>query len=165
MATGVDELISSLYEMVQDAWGLPLGADKCVIERDKILDVLDEISNQLPGEFKQAKTITDSRNEIITNARKDAENIRRQAEERARQLISRDEVYLEAVRQSNELLRNTEAQNKELRSATIEFVDDALRRCEDSIAQALSAIRQTRQQFQSVINPKSTKDSPIIEDI
>ena len=106
MATGVDELISSLYEMVQDAWSLPLGADKCVLERDKVLDLLDEISNQLPGEFKQAKTIVDSRNEVITNAKKDAETIRRQAEERARQLISRDEVYLEAVKQSNELLHH-----------------------------------------------------------
>ena len=165
MATGVDELISSLYEMVQDAWSLPLGNDKCVLERDKVLDVLDEITNQLPGEFKQAKTIVDSRNEVITNAKKDAENIRRQAEERARQLISRDEVYLEAVKQSNELLRTTEAKNRELRTATVEFVDDALRTCEESIADALAAIRQTRSQFQAIINPSSTKDSPIIEDI
>ena len=165
MATGVDELISSLYEMVQDAWSLPLGADKCVLERDKVLDLLDEISNQLPGEFKQAKTIVDSRNEVITNAKKDAETIRRQAEERARQLISRDEVYLEAVKQSNELLRSTEAKNKELRTATVEFVDDALRTCEESIADALNAIRQTRSQFQAIINPASTRESPIIEDV
>ena len=55
MASGIEEILTTLYEMVQDAWSLPLGADKCVLERDKVLDLLDEISNQLPGELKQAK--------------------------------------------------------------------------------------------------------------
>ena len=53
---GIEELITKLYDMVQDARSLPLGADKCIVERDKVLDMLDEISNQLPGELKQAKT-------------------------------------------------------------------------------------------------------------
>ena len=56
MVNGIEETITTLYEMVQDAWSLPLGAEKCVVERDKVLDLLDEISNQLPGELKQAKT-------------------------------------------------------------------------------------------------------------
>lgn len=46
MANRIEEIITSLYEMVQDAWSLPLGAEKCVLERDKVLDLLDEISNQ-----------------------------------------------------------------------------------------------------------------------
>ena len=165
MASGVDELISSLYEMVKDAWSLPLGSDKCVLERDKILDALDEITNQMPTEFQQAKTIVDARNDVINSAKKEAENIRRQSEERARQLISHDEVYLEAVKQSNEMLRETEAKNKQLRQATVEFVDDALKQTEESILNALNAIRQTRAQFQAIVNPSSPKDSPIIEDI
>ena len=84
-ANGVEEIITSLYEMIQDAWSLPLGAEKCVIERDKALDLLDEISNQLPGEIKQAKTIVESRTEVITNAKREAENILKQAERRAGQ--------------------------------------------------------------------------------
>ena len=52
MANGIEEVISTLYDMIQDAWSLPLGAEKCVVERDKVLDLLDEISNQLPGELK-----------------------------------------------------------------------------------------------------------------
>ena len=78
MANRIEEIITSLYEMVQDAWSLPLGAEKCVLERDKVLDLLDEISNQLPGELKQAKTIVESRNEVITNAKHEAERILKQ---------------------------------------------------------------------------------------
>ena len=58
---GIEELIGTLYEMVQDARSVPFSSDKCAVEREKVLDLLDEISNQLPGELKQAKTIVESR--------------------------------------------------------------------------------------------------------
>ena len=29
---GIEELITKLYDMVQDARSLPLGADKCIVE-------------------------------------------------------------------------------------------------------------------------------------
>ena len=68
---GIEELIGILYEMVQDAKNVPFSGDKCSIEREKALDLLDEISNQLPGELKQAKTIVESRSELITNAKRE----------------------------------------------------------------------------------------------
>ena len=89
---GIEEVISTLYEMVQDARGLPLGVDKCIVERDKVLDLLDEISNQLPGELKQARTIVESRSEVINNAKREAENILKQAQAQAREMVSEDEI-------------------------------------------------------------------------
>ena len=53
MGNDVQELIDMLYNMITDAWGLPLGAEKCVIERDKVLDLLDEIKAQLPTEHSE----------------------------------------------------------------------------------------------------------------
>ena len=138
MASGIEEILTTLYEMVQDAWSLPLGADKCVLERDKVLDLLDEISNQLPGELKQAKTIVESRNEVITNAKREAENILKQAEQRARQMISHEEVYLQAQKEADDLMKNAQAKIKELRQVTNDYVDDSMKRTEDAIAQALS---------------------------
>ena len=104
MANSIEEIITTLYEMVQDAWSLPLGAEKCVLERDKVLDLLDEISNQLPGELKQAKTIVESRNEVITNAKREAESILKQAEQRARQMMSKEEVYVMAENEANQMI-------------------------------------------------------------
>ena len=74
---GIEEAISQLYEIIQDARSVPLSSDKCMVERDQILDLLDEISNELPNELKQAKTIVDSRSEVITSAKRDAEAIRK----------------------------------------------------------------------------------------
>ena len=157
MASGIEEILTTLYEMVQDAWSLPLGADKCVLERDKVLDLLDEISNQLPGELKQAKTIVESRNEVITNAKREAENILKQAEQRARQLMSQEEV--------DDLMKNAQAKIKELRQVTNDYVDDSMKRTEDAIAQALSEIRESRSKFRALVNPQQAKPSPIIEDV
>ena len=176
-ANGVEEIITSLYEMIQDAWSLPLGAEKCVIERDKALDLLDEISNQLPGEIKQAKTIVESRTEVITNAKREAENILKQAEQRAKQMISREEIPRQAAQQADEmvkaaqqkeaddLMKNAQAKIKELRQVTNDYVDDAMKRTEDAIAQSLGEIRESRSKFRALVNPQAAKPSPIIEDI
>ena len=165
MANSIEEIITTLYEMVQDAWSLPLGAEKCVLERDKVLDLLDEISNQLPGELKQAKTIVESRNEVITNAKREAENILKQAEQRAQQLMSKEEVYILAENEANEMIKNAQLKIKELKQATNEYVDDALRRTEESISTALNEIKASRSSFMALTNNQPKQPSPIIEDI
>ncbi len=166
MANGVEEVITTLYEMVQDAWSLPLGAEKCVVERDKVLDLLDEISNQLPGELKQAKTIVESRNEVITNAKREAENILKQAEQRAKQMVTHEEIYRQAEQQSNDMIKAAQQKIKELRQVTNDYVDDSLRRTEEAVAEALSEIRDSRSKFRALVNPQAARNnSAIIEDV
>ncbi len=165
MANGIEEVISALYDVIQDAWSLPLGNEKCVIERDKVLDMLDEISNQLPAELKQAKTIVESRNEVITNAKKEAENIIKQAEQRARQLISKESVYQDAQKEAAEILKQAQSKVGELKQVTNTYVEAALKRTEDSIAEALAKVKESHAQFSALTNPQEKKPSPIIEDV
>ena len=37
----IEDIITALYDLIQDARTMPLAADKCIIERDKALDLLD----------------------------------------------------------------------------------------------------------------------------
>ena len=85
-----EDIIGALYDMIQDARSVPLNADKCMVERDKVLDMLDEIITQLPSELKQSRTIVESRNELISQARHEAEAIIRQAQEEAKELAAYD---------------------------------------------------------------------------
>lgn len=162
---GIEDLISILYEMIQDARAVPLSSEKCVVEREKVLDLLDEISNSLPGELKQAKTIVDSRSEVITNARREAENIRKQAQQQAQQMATKEEVYKLAQQQADELMRTTQNKVRELKQVTNAYVDDALRRTEEAINGALGEIRDSRTKFRSPTNAQPKQSSPIIEDI
>ena len=77
MSNNTEDIIGTLYDMVQDARSMPLAADKCILERDRVLDLLDEIISQLPAEIKQSRTIVESRNELINQARREAEAILR----------------------------------------------------------------------------------------
>ena len=43
----IEDIISALYDMVQDARALPLGADKCILNRDKVLDMLTESNPEI----------------------------------------------------------------------------------------------------------------------
>lgn len=162
---GIEELISTLYEMVQDAKSVPFSGDKCSIERERVLDLLDEISNQLPGELKQAKTIVDSRGELITNAKREAENILKSAQAQARQLVSQEEIYQQARSQANEMVRTAQDKIKELKQVTNDYVDDSLRRTEEAVAEALAEIRDSRSKFRALVNPQARTSSPIIEDV
>ncbi len=54
MAT-LDELINRMYDMVQDAKGIP-GREKCILERDQMLDLLDELRSTLPNDLQLRRT-------------------------------------------------------------------------------------------------------------
>ena len=153
----IEDIISALYDMVQDARALPLGADKCILERDKVLDMLDEIIAQLPVELKQARTIVESRNELIGQARREAESLIRQAQEKADQMVSEEAIYQEAKRQCQEMVAATKARMAELRKASNDYMDDALRRTEEAIAMSLEDVRDTRTKFKSLVEAQERK--------
>ena len=146
----IEDIIGALYDLVQDARAMPLAADKCILERDKVLDMLDEIIAQLPGELKQSRTIVESRNELISQARREAEGILRQAQEQAKQMVTKEAIYIEAKKRSEELVGQTQERINQLRKAGNEYMDDALRRTEEVIAQALTEVKDTRMKFRTV---------------
>ena len=145
-----EDIIGALYDMVQDARSMPLAADKCILERDRVLDMLDEIIAQLPGEIKQSRTIVESRNELISQARREAENIMREAQEKAKQLVTKEAIYSEAKKRSEELVNQTQNRINQLRKAGNAYMDESLRETEEVIAKALNEVRETRVKFHAV---------------
>lgn len=165
MAHGIEDIITSLYNLVREAWSMPFGSEKCVVERDKVLDLLDEISSRLPSELKQAQAIVESRNEVIVNAKREAENIIKQAEDRAKVLVSEHEVYKQAQIEARDMMKNAQQKVKELRQVTNEYVDDAMRRTEEAIEKALSDVKDSRSKFNALTGMQSKPQNAVIEDI
>ena len=161
----IEDIISTLYDMVQDARALPLGADKCIIERDKVLDILDEVIAQLPAELKQARTIVESRNELIGQARREAETLIRQAQEKAAQLVEQEAIYQEAKRQCREMIEQTQVRMAELRKASNDYMDDALRRTEEAIAMSLEDVQDTRAKFKALVENQEKRASAAAVDV
>ena len=153
----IEDIITTLYDLIQDAKSLPLGADKCIIERDRALDLLDEIIAQLPSELKQSRTIVESRNELIGQARREAENIIRKAQAEAEQMVSQEAIYQEAKRQCQEMVLATQSRMAELRRDSTASMDDALSRTEEAMAQALAEVRDTHAKFKALAEAQEKK--------
>ena len=159
----LEDIISALYDMVQDARGVPLAADKCIVERDKVLYMLDEIIAQLPVELKQARTIVESRNELIGQARREAETLIRQAQEKADQMVEEEAIYQEAKRQCQEMVLQTQNRMAELRKVSNDYMDDALRRTEEAIAISLEDVRDTRVKFRALVENQEKKVNAVAQ--
>lgn len=153
----MEDIISTLYDMVQDARAVPLAADKCILERDKVLDMLDEIIAQMPVELKQARTIVESRNELIGQARREAEILVRQATEKAEKMVTEEAIYQETRRQCQEMVEKTQSRMAELRRVSNDYMDDALRRTEEAIALSLEDVRDTRSKFKALVEAQEKR--------
>lgn len=146
----VIELLDILYGMVTEAWGVPLGNDKCIIEREKAIDIISEIKANLPSSIAEAQRLVSARDEFIGNAKREAESIRKNAEDKARAMLEEQEIVRVAKQHSAELVNNAEYKSKELRRVANEYVDEILRRTEETVGSALKSINQSRASFRSL---------------
>ncbi|MBQ6539940.1 MAG: hypothetical protein IJL71_02825 [Oscillospiraceae bacterium] len=147
MENGVQELLQMLSNVISEARGVPLSSDKCIIEREKTLDLIDEIKAQLPGEISEAKRLVSARNDFITNAKKEAESIKKVAEDRARQLVDEEEIVKQAKAKSDDIIATAREKSDELRRVANQYAEEILRRTEESVSTALDEIQESRSKF------------------
>ena len=145
----VIELLDRLYSMISEAWGVPLGNDKCIIEREKALDIINEIKAVMPSSLAEAKRLVAARDEFIGNAKKEAEALRKSSEERARAMVEEQEVIRTARARSAEMISTAEAKSAELRRLAGNYVDDVMRRAEESLRESLNTIQSAHGAVQS----------------
>ena len=152
-----EDIIGELYDLVQDARAMPLAMDKCIIERDKVLDLLDEIIAQLPGELKQARTIVESRADLISQGKREKENIIRNAQEQAKQLISKEAICIEAKNLAEEIEKKANERAAQIQKAGNAYMDESLRQTEEMIAQTLADIQLVREKFRTVTDKQDAE--------
>ena len=156
MATGVDELLDMLFDMIDEAKNAPLSSDKCVIERDKALDLIEDIKAQFPVELAEAKKILNARSEYVAAAKREADEIRKRAEIEASQMVNEAQVMNQARAKANDLMAQAEQKAKEVRRSANEYCVDILRRTEEALADAHEEMRQTHSRFRNAMGAASS---------
>ena len=149
MASGVEELLDMLFELVDEAKNVAFSSDKCIIERDRALDLIDDIRAQFPMELAEAKKLLAARVEYIAYAKREADLIRQQAEEQAKQMLAENEVLNQARQMSNDMMKQAEERSRELKRSANEYCEDALRRTEEAVAEAYDEIKKSRIRFRA----------------
>ena len=139
----VQRLLDMLYGMIDEAKSEAFSSDKCIIVRDEALDLLDEIRAKLPQELIAA------RSEYVAGAKKEAQEVLRQAELDARTIVSESETLQLARQKSSEIIRRAEDRSKELYHVANTYTEDALRRTEEAIQAALTEVQESRARFRA----------------
>ena len=158
-----EDIIGELYDLVQDARAMPLAMDKCILERDKVLDLLDEIIAQLPGELKQARTIVENRADLISQGKREKENIIRKAQEQAKALVSQEAIAVEAKRLAEEIEKKANDRAAQIQRAGNAYMDESLRQTEELISQTLADIQSVREKFRTVTDVQARPLEEIAE--
>ena len=157
------ELLDELYSMVTEAWGVPLGNDKCIIEREKAIGIINSIKEALPTSIAESKRLVAARDEFIGNAKREAESLRKSAEEKARNMVEEQEIVRVARVRSAEMIASAEAKSRELRRVASDYVDDLMRQTEDGLSNALATIRSAQSAFQISTRPTPAPKEPALK--
>ena len=138
--TTIDSLLNSLVALVGDARGSLFGQDKCMVDKEQLLYLVDALQAQIPQEISQSKAVIESCNELRTNDKKDAALTRKQADqvlkdaqERAAKLIEENQIVEFAKARAQEILDEAEQQRKELISGAVEYADRIMAEAEQSV--------------------------------
>ena len=110
----VQKLLDMLYEMIDEAKNAPLSNDKCVLNRDEALDLLDEIRAQMPVELKRAQELVRARDEYVEAAKRDVERMMQKAEFEAKSKVSESEVLTAARAKGHDIVTRAEERSREM---------------------------------------------------
>ena len=165
MTGKLEELIDVLYNTVQDAKSMPFSSEKCVLEREKLLELIEEIRTTLPVEVSEAQMLVSARTDYIAGAKREAEAIKQVAEEEAEKMATEEEIYKLAVTKSREIIANAEAKSKDLRHSANLYIEDTIKNAEESVMQSAASLSQLRETFHRATMPKAAPQPEVEEEV
>lgn len=153
------DLIDQLEELVVQARRLPMGGN-LVVDRKRLLDLVDQIRLSLPEDTIEAKRVLDSRDALIDGARAEAQRILDEAEQERDRLLNTHEISVEAAQRAAELTAEAEDRARIIvddADATAaahlsEAAEAARKQLADADAYALEVLQRLEQQLQSFLD-------------
>ena len=140
-------LIDKLDDLVHSAKPVPL-TDQVRVDREEIYDLLDQMRATIPEEIKQARWIVKERQEMLAEAKREAERIVKEARERQRTLIGDQEVTKQAERAAEEIIEDARAREREIRLGAEDYADDILNTLEVNLQKFTAAVQRGRDRLQ-----------------
>lgn len=143
----IEQLLSSIAALVGDARGSLFGQDRCMVDRDQLLSLVDTLQSQLPKEIEEAQTIIENCSALKTNAkkeaaetRKEADRVLQEAQERAAKMIEETTIVEMAKAREAEILQQTEQQRAQLISGAIQYADRIMEDAERTVKDVLNTL-------------------------
>ena len=136
--------LQQLEELITAAKSMPLSSS-VLVNREEVLELVQEMREALPEEIKQARWVVKDREQLLAKARRDAEDIVQQALQEQARLVSREEVVQESMREAERIVAEAREQGRQLRLEAEDYMDQKLAAFEAQMTRTQEQIAQIRE--------------------
>ncbi|MFI5052927.1 MAG: hypothetical protein ACHQDE_01080 [Acidimicrobiia bacterium] len=151
-AYDLETLLRELREIVDAARTMPMSAS-VLVNRDEAIELIDEALSVMPEELRHARWLIKERDEYLTQARRDAEDIVEAGRVQAERMVERTEVAREARRVAQQVVAHAEADSRRLRHEAEDYIDQKLASFEVVLERTMATVVKGREQLQAVVEP------------
>ncbi|WP_432194679.1 cell division initiation protein [Streptomyces sp. bgisy027] len=138
----LDEIVTA----VSGARSMPMSAS-CVVNRAELLSLLEEVRAALPGSLAQAQELIGDREQMVEQARQEAERIIGQAHAERGSLISDTEVARRSQAEGDRILAEARKEAEDVRAEADDYVDSKLANFEVVLTKTLGSVGRGREKL------------------
>ena len=156
MDSSVYELLEYLQDMVENSAKMPI-TGKTIIDKKEFNEVIEQIMNCLPDQFKKAQWIVSEKDRILADAQKEYDSVKKETIEIMKQNVESHDIVREAQRDakairigsreySNEILTQLDAEIEKQKAALIKSMQDSFEKVakdiDDNLTQTGTIIKE-----------------------
>lgn len=145
----IEECLNELEEILDESWNLPLFKGKVFVDVERIKENFEKIRESLPDEIRQAKAIVADRAQIIEDAKTESSTIIKVAQEKARNILSHDELVKRAEETSESIISEAKIKARDMKKATNEYVEELMKKTDDVLMNSITELRQARKDLRN----------------
>lgn len=150
MDVNIIELLEYLQDLVENASKVPMSG-KIMVDKREIIEVIDQIINYMPDQFKKAEWVMNERERILGEAKKEYDSVRKETVTMMRQNIENHDVVKEAKVRAQEIINSAQRDAKAIRLGSRDYSDEILTQLDKEIEdQKIKLIKGLQDSFESV---------------
>ena len=110
----IEQLIDALEDKIDSCTTIPIWG-RGIIDKDELLDMIQDIRMKYPDEMKQAKWVKEERQRIINDAQKEAAGIIKAAEDNIAAMVNEHDITQQAYEKANQIVDSAQKNSHEIR--------------------------------------------------
>ncbi|QKV92350.1 cell division initiation protein [Streptomyces sp. NA02950] len=142
----VQKKLDEIVEAVGSARSMPMSAS-CVVNRAELLAMLDEVRAALPDSLAHAQQLIGGRDQMVEEARREAEQIIEAAHAQRTSLISGTEVARQSQEEADRILEEARREAEEIRAEADDYVDSKLANFEVVLTKTIGSVDRGREKL------------------
>jgi hypothetical protein len=136
----VEALLQRVRELIEAARPAALSAQQVKVDRDEVLDLLNQAIERLPEEVRSARWLMKDRDEFLARTRREADDILASARGQAERMVQRSEVTKAAEARARRVLDRARAEASRRRNEADDFCDKRLAQLETVLERTMTVV-------------------------